>query len=128
MAGTDMSDALNTAIEQFKTDVALASQIVNGDASAVVQTAGGPVNSFAKLQADLVAVMNALGSSFLPSVQDAAAQAAASAAAAASMTPAVPYFVGQGSIVTVPEGFQVIAALPINIDGVLMVDGVLIEA
>jgi hypothetical protein len=123
-----MSDALSTAVDQFNADVALASQIVNGDANTVVETAGGPVPSFAKLQADFLAVVNALGGNFLPSVQDAAAQAAASAAAAASMTPAVPYYVAADSIVTIPEESQAVSALPINLDGVLMVDGILIEA
>ncbi|MFM0432408.1 hypothetical protein PQQ75_25580 [Paraburkholderia aspalathi] len=46
-------------IAQFVTDTALAHQIVHGDASTTVTTAGGPVRSLAKLVADSQAAINA---------------------------------------------------------------------
>ena len=39
-------------VDQFKADADLAHQIVNGDATTVVMTEGGPVRSMAKLIAD----------------------------------------------------------------------------
>lgn len=45
---------LNDAINQFEADAALAHEIVNGDANTVVETDGGSVRSFAKLQGDFL--------------------------------------------------------------------------
>lgn len=46
-------------INQFVTDTGLAHQIVHGDASTTVTTAGGPVRSIAKLVADNQALIDA---------------------------------------------------------------------
>ena len=51
--------SLADSVSQFQTDVATAHQIVNGDASTTVTTAGGPVRSLAKLIADNQNIINA---------------------------------------------------------------------
>jgi hypothetical protein len=50
-----MIPALQDKINQFQSDSDLAHQIVNGDATTVVETGGGPVRSFAKAIADIAA-------------------------------------------------------------------------
>lgn len=45
--------SLYNSVEQFETDVTLAHQIIHGDESTTVETEGGPVDSFAKVLADL---------------------------------------------------------------------------
>lgn len=63
--------SLADSVSQFITDAGLAHSIVNGSATTVVQTGGGPVSSFAKLQSDNAGV-----------IAGATAAAAASAASA----------------------------------------------
>ncbi|MFM0163804.1 hypothetical protein PQR39_25755 [Paraburkholderia sediminicola] len=72
-----MIPALQGKINQFQGDSDLAHQIVNGDANTVVETAGGPVRSFAKVIQDNDAAINATG--LLGEVQSSAAAAAGSA-------------------------------------------------
>lgn len=50
-----MIPALQDKINQFQADADLAHEIVNGSATTVVETAGGPVCSFAKAIADFAA-------------------------------------------------------------------------
>jgi hypothetical protein len=45
--------SLYNSVEQFEADVTLAHQIIHGDETTTVETEGGPVDSFAKVLADL---------------------------------------------------------------------------
>ncbi|TDN70409.1 glycosyl hydrolase family 28-related protein [Paraburkholderia sp. BL10I2N1] len=56
-----MTDTVQQALATFQTDVALAHSIVHGDATTTVTTNGGPVRSFAKLEADNQTTFSALG-------------------------------------------------------------------
>jgi len=49
--------SLYNSVEQFEADVTLAHLIVHGDENATAETEGGPVDSFAKLMAELRAAV-----------------------------------------------------------------------
>lgn len=57
---------LQDSINQFTSDAVLAHEIVHGDATTTVQTEGGPVRSFAKLEGDFLAGQVAANFASLP--------------------------------------------------------------
>ncbi|WP_228368286.1 hypothetical protein, partial [Klebsiella pneumoniae] len=76
--------ALKEQAAQFAQDIEIAHRIVHGDAVTVVQTAGGPVRTLAKLVADKDADINAAANGVLAQANAAASNANGSAGAAAA--------------------------------------------
>lgn len=95
-----MTSTLSDAIAQFESDAALVSRIANGNASTVVQTAGGPVRSLAKLVSDNDASINSSG--LLGQVN--AAAVTATALAVAAQVAAQAAAVSKGTYTTVSAG------------------------